>query len=156
MTEYMIRPATHQADGHALAPLVRDSVDEAQGPYTTRRAGSDLPPSAFDSSFVFVAETVEEKQLIGFVVLRMTEIADTPQSHAGRRADVTMLGVISERRKQGIGRALMKRALHEGEDRGATLMTLCVAEQNRSAIGLYNSMGWQVIDRMMAFPLRTG
>jgi ribosomal protein S18 acetylase RimI-like enzyme len=153
MTEYVIRPALHQTDAVALASLARDAVDEAQGQYSTRRIGSDLPQSAFASSVVFVAETIEEKQLIGFVAVRFTETADTPQSHAGRRADVTMLGVIPERRRQGIGRALMQHALQWAKDEGATLITLCVSEQNSSATRLYESMGWIVIDRMLVFPL---
>ncbi len=152
MTDYSIRRATRQTDGEALLPLARDAVDEAQGPYATRRPGSDLPTSAFDLSLVFVAEDVGDKRLIGFVALRVADIADTPQSLAGRRADVTMLGVIPERRREGIGRALMERALREAKERGATLITLCVSEHNGSAIKLYESLGWQVIDRMMVFP----
>jgi ribosomal protein S18 acetylase RimI-like enzyme len=152
MTDYSIRHATHQTDGEALLPLARDAVDEAQGPYSTRRSGSDLPQSVFNSSVVFVAEDVGERRLIGFVALRIEDIADTPQSHAVRRADVTMLGVIPERRREGIGRALMERALQEAKGRGATLITLCVAEHNGSAIKLYENLGWQVIDRMMVFP----
>lgn len=154
MTDYSIRHTTHQTDGEAVLRLASAAVDEAQGPYSTRRPGSDLESSAFDSSFVFVAEDVEEKRLIGFVALRITDVADTPQSHPGRRADVTMLGVLPDRRKQGVGRALMHRALQEAKERGATLITLCVSEHNGSAIRLYESLGWQVIDRMMMFPLQ--
>lgn len=154
MTDYSIRHATHQTDGEALLPLARAAVDEAQGPYSTRRPGSDLEASAFDSSLVFVAEDAGEKRLIGLIALRIVEIADTAKTLAARRADVTMLGVIPERRKQGIGRALMQRALQEASERGATLVTLCVAEHNGNAIRLYKSTGWQVIDRMMVFPLQ--
>jgi ribosomal protein S18 acetylase RimI-like enzyme len=153
--DYSIRHATHQTDGEALLPLAVASVDEAQGPYATRRPGSDLPPSAFDSSVVFVAEDVSERQLIGFVALRIVEITETPQSLAARRADVTMLGVRPDRRRQGIGLALMLRALQEAKERGATLITLCVADHNSNAIRLYESLGGKVIDRMMAFPLPT-
>ena len=154
MTDYLIRHATHQVDSEALLPLARDAVDEAQGPYATRRVGSDLLPSAFESSVVFVADDVKEKRLIGFVALRFTDIADTPQSHPGRRADVTMLGVVPERRRQGLARALVQRALQHAHEQGATLITLCVEEHNAGAIKLYESIGWIAIDRMMAFPLK--
>jgi ribosomal protein S18 acetylase RimI-like enzyme len=154
MVNYLIRHATHP-DDKAILFLARAAVDEAQGPYSTRRSGSDLPLTAFNSSVVFVAEDIEEKRVIGFVTLRLTEIADTPQSHEGRCADVTMLGVVPERRRQGIARALVQRALREAAEREATLITLCVSEHNSSAIKLYESLGWQTIDRMMTFPLKT-
>ena len=46
MSSYTIRHATNETDGEALLPLARDAVDEAQGPHSTRRAGSDIPQSS--------------------------------------------------------------------------------------------------------------
>ena len=57
-------------------------------------------------------------------------------------------------RRKGIGRDLVLSALKQAEAWKATRITLCVAEQNRAAISLYESMGWIVIDRMMAFPAK--
>jgi GNAT superfamily N-acetyltransferase len=111
MTNYSIRHAIPQTDGEALLSLARAAVDEAQGPYSTRRSGSDIFPSAFNSSIVFVAEDIEERQLIGFVTLGIADIPDMPQSHAERCDNVTMLGVVPERRRQGIARTLVQRAL---------------------------------------------
>jgi len=101
MTNYSIRHATHQTDGEALLPLAIAAVDEAQGPYSTRRPGSELEASAFNSSVVFVAEDAREKRLVGFIALRVVDIADTAQSLAARRADVTMLGRASRTAKAG-------------------------------------------------------
>jgi ribosomal protein S18 acetylase RimI-like enzyme len=152
MHDYIIRPAQQQTDHQALCVLARVAVDEAQGLFASRRVGSELPTSAFDSSVVLVAETTAGKRLVGFVSIRFTEIAEAMQSHGMRRADITMLGVAPDMRRMGIGRELMLHALKQAKGWGATLITLCVAEQNRAAISLYESMGWLAVDRMMVFP----
>jgi ribosomal protein S18 acetylase RimI-like enzyme len=87
------------------------------------------------------------------VIIRFTDIQDTPQTHASRRTDVMMLNVVPEFRRQGIGRKLMKCVLDQANELKATFITLCVAEHNQAAVALYERMGWVSIDRMMAFPL---
>jgi ribosomal protein S18 acetylase RimI-like enzyme len=151
MLAYTIRPAVPKSDLQALTTLARDTADEAQGFFSSRRMGSDLQPSPFNGSYVFVAEADEDRRLVGFVIIRFTDIPDSPRTHASRRVDVMMLGVVPQFRRQGIARKLMWRALDHAKDMNATVTTLCVSERNRAAIALYESMGWQPIDRMMVY-----
>jgi ribosomal protein S18 acetylase RimI-like enzyme len=152
--EYIIRGAQAERDGLALNVMAREATDEAQDQYATRRRGSALLPSAFDSSVVLVAETTVDKRLVGFVALRITDTTEDAYKHAARHADITLLGVAPHMRRKGIGRDLVLSALKQAEAWKATRITLCVAEQNRAAISLYESMGWIVIDRMMTFPAK--
>jgi ribosomal protein S18 acetylase RimI-like enzyme len=155
--EYVIRPAQREGDHELLMIMARSAVDEAQGPYATRRLGSDLPPSVFDGEVcVFVAETVSDSRIVGFVATRFTATPDTATSYAVRLAHVTMLGVSSELRRHGIARDLVQRVLDTAKAWKATLIKLEVEEHNQAAIRLYESMGWQAADRMMIFPPESG
>lgn len=154
MPAYTIRPAIQDSDQQVLSMLGRDTADEVQGQFSSRRIGSELIPSPFIGSFVFVAEANEDRRLIGFVIIRFTDVPETAQTHVNRRADVMMLGVIPEFRRQGVARKLLARALDQAKAMSATFITLCVAEHNQAAIKLYESMGWIPIDRMMTLPVQ--
>jgi ribosomal-protein-alanine N-acetyltransferase len=61
--------------------------------------------------------------------------------------DVTTVCVLSERRRQGIGRALIEALAGIARRKGATEMTLEVAEKNRAARRLYEGLGFGVAGR---------
>jgi ribosomal-protein-alanine N-acetyltransferase len=88
------------------------------------------------------------------VSIRSDEILESPESHAVRSAAVSMLGVISDMRRQGIGRDLLQYAISFAREQKVARLTLDVDERNIAAIALYENMGWIPIDRRMAYPLR--
>ncbi len=48
-------------------------------------------------------------------------------------------------RRQGIGRALLKVLLTQAQERGCTLATLEVSEDNAAAVQLYQQLGFQQV-----------
>ena len=86
---------------------------------------------------VFIAETAGES--VGFALV------DRPEG-AGRLADLVAIAVEHAHHRRGIGRALLRRVIASLEDRDEpTLLLLTVAEDNRAAIALFRSMGFQMI-----------
>ncbi|MDQ0167741.1 GNAT family N-acetyltransferase [Bacillus horti] len=57
-------------------------------------------------------------------------------------------GVATEVRKMGVGRLLMEESLKVLQEAGVTLATLEAISENHKAIGLYEKMGYQVIDQL--------
>ena len=52
--------------------------------------------------------------------------------------------VLPERRRQGLGRRLLRRVLELGARRGARVALLEVRSSNQAALGLYRSAGFEV------------
>ncbi len=61
------------------------------------------------------------------------------------------LGVTESYRKRGIGRHLLKRALHEMHLEGYTCTRLNVREKNLPALALYASEGYTTEDHCSAY-----
>jgi ribosomal protein S18 acetylase RimI-like enzyme len=98
---------------------------------------------------VFIAEN--DGRRAGFLIL-LTDVPDevthTPQ------AFVAYVAVCARDRGQGIGRALIRAAIAEGQRRGLPHISLMVSSNNGSARGLYESERF-VQDRiLMSRPLR--
>jgi ribosomal protein S18 acetylase RimI-like enzyme len=53
------------------------------------------------------------------------------------------LFVVPTARKHGVGRALMQAAAEQARRNGAVALVLSTAKTNRSAQGLYESLGWR-------------
>lgn len=70
---------------------------------------------------------------------------------SGNSCDVVYLGVAPPFRGQGIGRAMLRRAMHETAQRGATAVTLAVDDANAPAARLYESEGFAVLSRRVAY-----
>jgi len=56
--------------------------------------------------------------------------------------ELAYLGIVPQRRRLGLGRALTLHALHALSDQPATRMLLCVDERNAPARKLYQSLGF--------------
>jgi ribosomal protein S18 acetylase RimI-like enzyme len=78
-------------------------------------------------------------------VLLLTEMPD------GRNWDVSYVGVVPAARRRGLGRALMQKALAEARAAGAPALTLSVDERNAPARQLYRSLGFQPLERRVAY-----
>lgn len=83
----------------------------------------------------------QEGKIIGFLNLYL-------RSAGG---EVSTIGVLPAARRQGLGRALLSQALVYLEEKGVQQCQLSVATHNRRALGLYEDLGFQVIDQHRAF-----
>jgi ribosomal-protein-alanine N-acetyltransferase len=75
---------------------------------------------------------IDENEAAGFVLAR----------DLGGECEILTLGVVPERRRRGIGRALLQAALAEARRRGNTSAVLEVAEENQAAQALYRRVGF--------------
>ena len=66
---------------------------------------------------------------------------------AADEAEILTLAVQPERRRLGLGAALLAEALREAKTRGATAMLLEVAEPNLAARALYDRFGFAEVGR---------
>jgi ribosomal protein S18 acetylase RimI-like enzyme len=89
-----------------------------------------------DPSYLLVA--VHDDRLVGYV-----DVSVLPYCRA-RRTGHLVMGVRSEFQGQGVGAALMTAAIAHGAERGLWRLELTVMEDNRAALALYLSSGFQV------------
>ncbi len=82
-----------------------------------------------------VLVAVAGAEVAGYAVLIVRE----------REAELANLAVSGPHRGEGIGRALMARAIELCGERGARRMLLAVRESNRAAIRLYRRYGFRTI-----------
>lgn len=85
---------------------------------------------ALPGAFGFVAEG-------GFVLARA----------AADEAEILTLAVLPARRRAGLGRALVRRAMQDAAGRGAASLFLEVSEANEPARALYASLGFDAVGR---------
>ncbi len=70
---------------------------------------------------------------------------------SGGEADILTIAVSAALRGQGVGRALLRRLIGEARENSARLIFLEVREDNRAAISLYQSEGFEFIGRRPAY-----
>jgi diamine N-acetyltransferase len=150
--------------GRALPTTIKGSTrsfDEAEAFH--RRALPQVfqkPPQRFPSrslyedlitqsaSMVFVAE--RKSQLVGFLVIRVSESPDEPMLAKRRFAMVDMVAVQTDQQHLGIGQALMEVAHSWASRKHLTEVMLTVWEFNRRAIGFYEALGYETESRLMS------
>lgn len=88
-------------------------------------------------SGVDVLVAVEKDTICGFYACG----APRDPNEAPTSWELRSIYVLPDRHKRGIGKALFDLALHASRRRGASIMTLWVAERNTSARSFYNSRG---------------
>ena len=66
----------------------------------------------------------------------------------GHRGWIYYMAVLPERRRRGIGRALMRRVETELAARGCPKINLQVRSTNRQAVAFYQRLGYEVEDRI--------
>ncbi len=88
---------------------------------------------------------------------------DLPQgiilvARRGKHSRVAAMGVATAARGQGLGRLMLSEAMVVARDRGETGMKLEVFEQNTRALGLYQSLGFEISKRLVGYqkPATTG
>jgi ribosomal-protein-alanine acetyltransferase len=70
---------------------------------------------------------------------------------AADQMEITEIAVVPEKRRQGIGRGLLRRALEKGMEKGVKSAFLEVRETNREARPLYESMGFSPLSIRKAY-----
>lgn len=139
-----IRRAT-RAD---LAAMLRIEQASFSDPWTVESLATAL---SLERMHVLVAESEAESgtaesgdgaaRLLGYVVALVV----------GPDAEIADLAVAPESRRQGVGRALLKKALHELADGGVRALYLEVRESNRAARTLYDAHGFGCVGRRRAY-----
>jgi ribosomal-protein-alanine N-acetyltransferase len=76
-------------------------------------------------------------EIVGFVLARA----------GGGEGEILTIGVDPQKRRQGVGRALLTAAIAEARRRGATDIFLEVGEDNEAALSLYLREGFHAIGR---------
>lgn len=126
-----IRPAA-QADVLAVFRIER-AVFPQPWPFSAIERCLDAP--AF-----LVAERAGE--IVGYV------IGDVTPNHGRDIGHVKDLAVAPDARRQGLGRALLARALSRFAAAGATIAKLEVRATNAAALSLYRDVGFEVLRRL--------
>jgi ribosomal protein S18 acetylase RimI-like enzyme len=81
---------------------------------------------------------------------------DLPQgivlvARRGKQARIAAMGVITQARGQGLGRLMLTEAMAAARNRGDLCLRLEVFEQNTRALGLYQSLGFKVMRRLVGY-----
>lgn len=101
---------------------------------------------AMPGTFGLMARTTGEREgeAIGLIVVRT----------ASDEAEILTIGVRSDRRRRGIGGALLTAAQNEARSRGAVRLHLEVAEDNFAARKLYADLGFATVGRRAGYYAR--
>lgn len=78
-------------------------------------------------------------------------LADQPEQNA---CELVYMGVVPEARGRGYGRAIVETAVRRAAESGRRDLLLAVDERNRYAAAIYESAGFQVLDRKRVFGRR--
>jgi mycothiol synthase len=136
-----VRPLEPGVDEPAFVALVNDAFRDHPSPLevdveTVRRvnAAPDFDPS----TILLVTPSNEPGRLIGFC--RVGRYHDDDAVMTG---EVRLLGVRTEARRRGLGRALVRWGVDDLRRRGVDRIVLSVEGQNESALGIYESEGFR-------------
>lgn len=102
---------------------------------------------ADDNSTILVAEL--DGRILGGVQVAVRDAANFFAFAARRYGWVESLGVVSDCRRRGVGRALMEAAEQWVRAKGATQCELNVWEFNENAIEFYHGLGYETASRRM-------
>jgi ribosomal protein S18 acetylase RimI-like enzyme len=105
------------------------------------------PLSPLGPPTVLVAEL--EREVIGYVALRMVETPRDPAITPERRAHVEIVVVEESHRGRGVGSALMQAAEEWAGCRGAAELVLTVWSDNAPAEALYRRRGYSALARIL-------
>ena len=85
----------------------------------------------------------------GYVLAKIVDTPSDPVMIPSRRIHVVEIGVDKPSRRGGLGAQLMRAALDWGKAEGAEDAVLTVWSDNRAALGLYKTLGFEPIARVM-------
>ncbi len=123
------------AQAKLVAALMAASAGEA---WSAREIGRIL---ALPNAFGLIATRLGESEPIGFAL----------SLWAGGECELLSIGVLPERRRAGVARALLAEAISRAADAGAGRMVLEVAEDNAPARAFYAAEGFGVAGRRVGY-----
>jgi ribosomal protein S18 acetylase RimI-like enzyme len=118
-----------------LQESFKDSPDVSIPPFEQWKINRQANPSAF----TWVLK--DQGRITGFITLRRNLGC----------GEIPTLGVLPAERKRGTGRLLLSYALNKLAVMGLSTCELTVATSNEKALGLYRSLGFQVVDHYRVF-----
>ena len=97
-----------------------------------------------------VAET--RQVLIGYIMCRVeTSFSEINRFRLAKKGHVVSVAVLPEHRRNGIGVALMLRAVKAMEAYGCSESYLEVRVSNNSAIAMYEKLGYRILKRIAGY-----
>jgi diamine N-acetyltransferase len=103
------------------------------------------------NSAILAAEDDASGELVGFVIVRILEVAPNCARRARRFAEIGNLGVAKHARRRGIGETLVKHTFQWASARDVDAIELVVYEFNAGAISFYEALGFDVITRRLGY-----
>lgn len=100
-----------------------------------------------ENAGILVAEL--DREIVGFVQIDYRAAPNNPMLLNRHYAWIDQIGVKSEYRGRGIGKALMEAASSWARDMGADQIELNVWEFNQRAISFYEELGYKTASRRM-------
>jgi len=142
-----IRPAT-PTDAVAWASVVNAAFDGDPGRYTMteQRAARLLGDERVLTSFLAWRGT----EAVGLSTVWIDDEGERPS------AEIATLAVVPHAQGQGLGRALLRRALAAAAGAGLHLASLSTSSVNEPALGLYTSEGFDVVEKRVCWTLVRG
>lgn len=117
-------------------------------PAETQRQRDQYLPDGLETELMLLFIGEVEGERVGWIWLALPGAPNHPDT-----AWVYSLEVDEPYRGRGYGKGLMRAAERELVQRGVGKLGLNVFGHNRSAIGLYENLGYQVISQQMSKPL---
>ncbi|RZO68239.1 MAG: GNAT family N-acetyltransferase [Parvularculaceae bacterium] len=124
---YRIEPAAP----HDFALI--DAIEKVAFGAASWGSGDVAQTARIDGVSTLLARGETSHDVSGFLLWRM----------AGEDAEILTIGVLPTDRRKGIGAALVRKCLDACEIAGARRLILEVAADNRSALALYHSLGFE-------------
>lgn len=100
---------------------------------------------------IFLAELAATP--VGYIVVFVIDPPELPIFIQDRFASIENLGVLTQARRLGIGKALMKTAERWAARHGAKRIDLSVYLFNQPAIDLYDALGYVAVSQKMSKPV---
>jgi ribosomal protein S18 acetylase RimI-like enzyme len=135
----------------ALAPLSRLSATALERDEALFAGRSFAQTIEDPEALMLVADAGGD--VVGALLARFGRLPAPPNPEAGRYLHVLSLGVRTEWRRVGAGRALMSAAHALAREAGAAEVELHVWEFNRAALAFYEGLGYETLERTMRRPL---
>jgi ribosomal protein S18 acetylase RimI-like enzyme len=102
--------------------------------------------------WAFLAEVGD--QAVGYVLVRVVSVPDTPFTWSATTVDIDEVGVHPDVRRQGVGRALLDRVRELAAALGAHRLHLSVWEFNEAAQRFFAAQGLKVTTRRMTATMK--
>ena len=121
-------------DVPAMARIEREAFDE---PWSAAEITKDVTAGGG----LYVAAALLDEELAGYAEIRIV---------AGE-AQVYNIAVAAEKRREGIGGALLRHMIEKAEESGCTVLKLEVMDGNEAAMELYRKLGFREVGRRKGY-----